>query len=201
MANLSKLARSHTEKPAPSWITALSESTGFTEQSLAEVAKSETTRGTQESQNGLLEAADAEEGKAASRATEVALQKERTAFEALKLSFERIDKSARTALAQNLAETVAALCRQVLEDCPIDESALSKRCAKLSNEIGERMSDCTLYINPEDLALLDSKWAEQWAVNTDASLPRGSLNLVGLDGSICDGPEEYGRAIAAALKT
>lgn len=121
------------------------------------------------------------------------------ARDGLALAFARLDAEAALALRQRLADTVAALCEQVIEPALIDRAALADRCDALATRLGESAEACALHLHPDDVPLLDPAMLERWAIRPDADLPRGTLRLEGPDGVLADGPEEWRRLIAGAL--
>ena len=121
------------------------------------------------------------------------------AREQLSLAFARLDVEAMLALRQRLADTVAALCEQVIEPALIDHAALAERCEALATGLGESPATCALHLHPDDVPLLAQGTIDRWAIRPDPDLPRGTLRLEGPDGVLADGPEEWRRLIAGAL--
>ncbi|MDJ0979139.1 MAG: FliH/SctL family protein [Erythrobacter sp.] len=141
------------------------------------------------------------EGKAeATRACEDQLERERKRFRDLRLAFRALDAAALEALAQDLSETVLALCRQVIGEYAIDDAAVLSRCQRAAERLGAGPSDLTLYLNPETRAKLDESALPGWTLAEDPALAPGSLRLTSADGSVRDGPEDWARAIAEALR-
>ncbi|MHA7820960.1 MAG: FliH/SctL family protein [Erythrobacter sp.] len=119
---------------------------------------------------------------------------------ALRLSLRSFDQAALDSLASEMLETVIALCSQVLEDFAADPDQLLVRCAEAARRLGGAASDCALHLHPEDVALIDPASLDGWRVVPDDTIARGGLRLEGPDGSISDGPAEWRRAIAAAIR-
>lgn len=119
---------------------------------------------------------------------------------ALRLSFRDFDQAAMDSLAGELAETVVALCSQAIEGFATDHEALLMRCSEAARRLGTASSECTLHLHPDDIALVDPAMLDAWNVMPDASVEQGGLRLEGADGSVSDGPHDWRRAIAAAIR-
>lgn len=124
---------------------------------------------------------------------------ERAALGQLSLSFSRLDAEAASAIGQHLTQAVAALCEQIIEPALIDRTILARRCSALAVQLGAGATSCALHLHPDDVALLAEDMVAGWTIRPRPDLPRGSLRLEGPDGVIADGPDEWRRAIAAAL--
>lgn len=204
MASLSELiAGGDAAHPVPGWMTALGGPSGFTERPLMPPATRPSADPAGPDAGAGHERALAEAHARGMAEARAACEAERAAHEAarggLALAFAQLDQAARLALRQQLTETVAALCEQVIEPALIDHGALEQRCTALAEALGEAPAACTLHLHPDDLALLSSATRERWSVRTDPALARGSLRLEGGEGVVADGPDEWRRAIAAAL--
>ena len=141
------------------------------------------------------------EGEVAGRAVAAAEAEARSARQrALRLSFRALDEAARGVLADDLAATVVALCERALGDCALDRDALLARCEAAARRIGGATDALTLQLHPDDIALLGEEALAGWRVAPDAALERGSVRLEGPEGSVSDGPDEWRRAIAAAVR-
>lgn len=141
------------------------------------------------------------EGVAAGRAAGAAEADERTARQrALRLSFRALDEAARGVLADDLAATVIALCETALAGCALDRDGLLARCHTAARRIGGAADSLALQLHPDDIALLGEEALAGWRVAADAALERGSVRIEGPEGSVSDGPAEWRRAIAAAVR-
>jgi flagellar assembly protein FliH len=141
------------------------------------------------------------EGEAAGRAAAAAEMEAQTAAQrALRLSFRTLDEAAISVLADDLAETVLALCNQVLADCAPDRDALLARCHAAAARIGGAAEQLVLHLHPDDIAMLGEGALGLWRLAPDAGLERGSVTVEGPEGAVSDGPAEWRRAIAAALR-
>lgn len=136
-------------------------------------------------------------GRAAAEAQIGAASQEKLA---LRTAFRTLDQAAMDALANELADTVVALCDAALGEQATDKDALVKRVRQAAQRLGTAAQNCTLHLHPDDAAMLDETALSQWEISTDAALERGSLAFAGPDGGVRDGPAEWRRAIANALR-
>ncbi len=119
---------------------------------------------------------------------------------ALRLTFRNLDQAAIDCLASELSDTVIALCEKAFADFEPDQANLIKRCREAAQRLGAPADDCRLHLNPADIALIDAEMLEHWQVVPDDSIARAGLRFESADGSIGDGPSEWLRAIAAAIR-
>jgi hypothetical protein len=119
---------------------------------------------------------------------------------ALRLNFRALDEAALGVLADDLAATVLALCEGALAGAAIDREGLMARCHTAARRIGGAADTLTLHLHPEDIALLGDAALPGWRVTPDPAQERGSVLIEGADGSVSDGPSEWRRAIAAAVR-
>lgn len=141
------------------------------------------------------------EGLAAGRAAaEAAGEALRARQRALRLTFRALDEAALQVLAEDLAATVQTLCEGVLGEAALDPQGLRARCEAAARRIGGAPEALVLHMHPEDIALMDEAAPGPMRLVPDASLERGSVVIEGSEGSIADGPAEWRRAIAAALR-
>lgn len=141
------------------------------------------------------------QGEAAGRAaaqTEAAQDAAR--HRALRLAFRALDEAAAGVLADDLAATVLHLCDSVLGDAARDADALRVRCIAAARRIGGAAEALALHLHPDDIALLGEDALAGMALVPDPALEPGSLVIEGSEGTIHDGPAEWRRAIAAALR-
>ena len=140
-------------------------------------------------------------GEAAGRmAAQAEYDAERECQRGLRLTFRNLDQTAMDSLASELAETVLTLCAKSLADFVPEPEILHNRCKEASKRLGAAAKECALHLHPDDIALLDPGMLEQWRVVGDDSIARGGLHFEGPNGSISDGPSDWHRAIAAALR-
>lgn len=141
------------------------------------------------------------DGEAAGRAAAAAeLEAHTVSQRSLRLTFRSLDEAALSVLADDLAATVLALCDQVLADCVVDREALLARCQAAAARIGGAADQFVLHLHPDDIAMLGEEALGLWRLAPDAGLERGSVTVEGPDGAVSDGPAEWRRAIAAALR-
>ena len=119
---------------------------------------------------------------------------------ALRLSFRTLDEAALGVLADDLAATVLHLCEGVLGEAARDPAALRERCIAAARRIGGAAETLALHLNPDDIALLGEEALAALRIVSDPALEPGSIVIEGPDGSVCDGPAEWRRAIAASLR-
>lgn len=141
------------------------------------------------------------EGQAAGRAAAEAEAEARAARQrALRLSFRALDEAALATLADDLVATVSALCEGVLGEAARDPDGLLARCHAAARRIGGAAEALSLHLHPDDIALIGAEALDGWRVVADGALEPGSLVIEGPDGSVCDGPAEWRRAIAEGLR-
>ncbi|MEQ5788028.1 hypothetical protein J3454_09005 [Erythrobacter sp. NFXS35] len=141
------------------------------------------------------------EGEAAGRAAALAeAQRDAARQRALRLAFRALDEAALEVLADDLAETVIALCDGVLADHATDREALLARCRTAAARIGGAADALRLHLHPDDIDHLGPDPLADWTVIADSALERGALLLEGPDGAVREGPADWRRAIAAAVR-
>ncbi len=118
----------------------------------------------------------------------------------MRLAFRALDQAAMDSFAEELAETVVALCSAAIADFAADPECIAERCKKAAARLGSAVSECKLHLHPEDLALIDQASLEAWEVIADPSVERSGLRFEGPDGSISDTARDWRRAISAAIK-
>lgn len=140
------------------------------------------------------------EGEAAGRAAAAEeAAREGETQRALRIAFRALDQSAMDALADELAETVIALCAATIDEWSEPAQSLENRCREAARRLGSAASACALHLHPEDAARLRDA-LEGWRIEADPALERGAIVLEGPDGAVRDGPAEWRRAIAAAVR-
>ena len=141
------------------------------------------------------------EGEAAGRAAAAAEAEARAARQrALRLAFRSLDEAALGVLADDLEATVRHLCDSVLGEAARDPAGLRDRCIAAARRIGGAADSLLLHLHPDDIALLGEDALAGMRLVPDPALEPGSLVIEGGEGTISDGPEEWRRAIAAALR-
>jgi flagellar assembly protein FliH len=136
-------------------------------------------------------------GRAAAEAEGAALERRQRA---LRLTFRALDEAAMEVLADDLAATVLHLCEGVLGEAARDPDALRDRCIAAARRIGGAAESLVLHLHPDDIALLGEEALAAMTLAPDPALEPGSVVIEGAEGTISDGPAEWRRAIAAALR-
>ncbi|MEQ8411665.1 MAG: hypothetical protein RIB52_08940 [Erythrobacter sp.] len=136
-------------------------------------------------------------GRAAARAESEAGEEHRRA---LRLAFRSLDAAAMDALCADLAETVIALCEEAIGGWTPDSEGLAERCREAARRLGGAPGAFALHLNPADIEALGPEDLEGWRIEPDPALERGALRLEGADGTLADGPEQWRRAIAEAVR-
>lgn len=141
------------------------------------------------------------EGEAAGRAAALAeAARDAARQRALRLAFRALDEAARDVLASDLADTVIALCDGVLGARATDRDALMARCHAAALRIGGAASALRLHLNPADIAAIGAEALGDWTVIADSAVEPGGVLLEGPEGAVRDGPADWRRAIAAAVR-
>lgn len=141
------------------------------------------------------------EGEAAGRAAATAEAEERAARQrTLRLTFNALDQAALGVLAEDLAATVMALAEGVLGEVAVDRDGLLARCHVAARRIGGAAESLALHLHPEDIAMIGPEGLAGWRVMPDPAMARGALRIESPDGAVSEGPEEWRRAIAAAVQ-
>lgn len=140
-------------------------------------------------------------GKAAGRAEAAAEAEDRAArHRALRLTFHTLDEAALGVLAEDLAATVMTLTEGLLGVAAVDRTGLIARCEAAARRIGGAAESLALHLHPDDIALIGPEGLAGWRIVPDPALSRGALRIESPEGAVSDGPEEWRRAIAAALR-
>ena len=117
----------------------------------------------------------------------------------LTLSFARLDENLAEELRLRLRDTVAALCEGAIAPLALDEEALMHRISRAISMFKRADDERVIRLHPDDLALVSSRFADDWHVSPDPQLERGALRIESTNGGVEDGPEIWRRAIAEAL--
>jgi flagellar assembly protein FliH len=141
------------------------------------------------------------DGEAAGRATALAeAARDAARQRSLRLAFRSLDEAARDVLASDLADTVIALCDEVLGARATDRDALLTRCAAAATRIGGAAAALRLHLHPSDIEAIGAEALADWTVVADSAIEPGGVLLEGPDGAVRDGPADWRRAIAAAVR-
>ena len=118
----------------------------------------------------------------------------------LRLNFRALDQAAMDSLASELSNTVIALCEAAIAGFTPDPQSLSERCQEAARRMGSAAAECALHLHPQDIELLAPETREHWRIVPDPAVERGGLRFEGGEGAISDGPADWRRAIAAAIR-
>lgn len=100
-----------------------------------------------------------------------------------------------------MREAVIALCRQVIDDCPIPVDRLAERIRTAVKMIVKPHNERTICVNPADLPLLTGSLPAEWKLVGSPDLPRGGMRVATAEGGIEDGPEQWKLALEEAIRT
>ena len=115
-------------------------------------------------------------------------------------ALERLIHGAEETQAEQLRETVIALCGAVVESAAIDPQLLSRRIAAALALLRRSTDERVLRLHPDDLALIGDHLPPGLDRRPDASLERGALRLETAAGGVEDGPAQWREAITAAVR-
>lgn len=121
------------------------------------------------------------------------------ASDGLSLAFSRLDQQLEEELRQRLRDAVMALCEAAIAPMALDLDALERRIAVAVLMLSRADDERTIRLNPEDLSLISPRLAEDWRIEPDPALSRGSLRVETATGGVEDGPAQWRVAIAEAL--
>lgn len=209
MANLSEWIGALAEPPAaqPGWMALLAEPEAFREampfaQTPEPAARPEPEPEPEPAEPAVDALAQAfARGEAAGRAAaEAEAAAEAARQRTLRLAFRALDEAALAALSQDLADTVIALCNGALAGAALDRDALLARCEVAARRIGGAAATLRLHLHPDDIAVIGAEALAGWTVMPDPALERGGVLIEGADGAVSDGPADWRRAIAAAVR-
>lgn len=141
------------------------------------------------------------QGEASGRAAAAAEYRvEQETQRGLRLNFRALDQAAMDSLALELSNTVIALCEAAIAGFTPDPQSLLERCHVAARRMGSAAAECALHLHPQDIELLAPETLEHWRIVPDPAVERGGLLFEGAEGAISDGPADWRRAIAAAIR-
>jgi flagellar assembly protein FliH len=194
------------DETAPGWLALLGEGEAFREAALFGAPEAPSPpppvpEGEEPDPHAEALARAYADGLAAGRAAAEATSAARAARQrALRLTFRALDEAAMDVLADDLAATVLHLCEGVLREVARDPPALRDRCIAAARRIGGAADTLVLNLHPDDIALLGEEALDAMRLVPDPALEPGSVVIEGAEGAVSDGPAEWRRAIAAALR-
>lgn len=137
------------------------------------------------------------EAQAAAEAAAIEADAQRAKFA---LSFERLNAELAESLRQKLHETVIALCEDTLRPLALDHAALAARVERAVAMFSRADDERVIRLNPEDLDLVAALLPAEWTFLPDPALDRGALRVETATGGAEDGPDQWRRDIAEALR-
>lgn len=117
----------------------------------------------------------------------------------LALAFTRLDSTLEEELRLRLRETVAALCEASLAPLATDEDALMRRIERAVSMLARVDDERIIHLHPDDIRLISPRLSEEWQVEPDNRLERGTIRIESSNGGVEDGPATWRLAIAEAL--
>ena len=121
------------------------------------------------------------------------------AAQKLGLAFARLDAALEEELRLRLRDTVAALCEAAIAPLAIDEAALLRRVKAAAGMLARADDERVIRLHPDDMELICAQLPEDWVVEPDASLERGTIRVEAANGGVEDGPATWRHAIGEAL--
>lgn len=138
-------------------------------------------------------------GEAQEAAAQIIAERE-AAQTRIELALSKLDLAMQSDLKDRLRETVIALCEAAIAPAALDPDGLTRRVEMAAAMLARAEDARVIRLHPEDLALIAARLPEDWHFEPDASLERGSVRVEGAAGGVEDGPEQWRRAIAEALR-
>jgi flagellar assembly protein FliH len=127
------------------------------------------------------------------------MEADAAAQQGLMLSFTRLDATLEEELRLRLRDTVAALCETALAPLALDPEALTRRIERAVSMLARADDDRVIHLHPDDIRLVSSRLTDQWQVEPDPRLERGTIRIENPDGGVEDGPATWRLAISEAL--
>lgn len=121
------------------------------------------------------------------------------AQEGLALAFTRLDAVLEEELRLRLRDTVAALCEAAIAPLALDPDALTRRIERAVSMLARADDERVVRLHPEDIKLVSPRLSEEWEVEPDPRLERGTIRIESANGGVEDGPATWRLAISEAL--
>ncbi|HKR90772.1 FliH/SctL family protein [Novosphingobium sp.] len=121
------------------------------------------------------------------------------ARQGLALSIARLDSALEEELRLRLRDTVAALCEAAIAPVALDQDALVRRVQRAAAMLARADDERVIRLHPKDVELVSPRLPEEWHVEPDARLERGTIRIESANGGVEDGPATWRLAIAEAL--
>jgi flagellar assembly protein FliH len=131
---------------------------------------------------------------------EARMAKDAAAREELALSFARIDGALEDTLRLRLRDTVAALCEAAIAPLALDEEALMARITRAISMLARADDERVIHLHPDDIDLISPRLSEDWTVQPEPRLERGTVRIESQNGGVEDGPGTWRLAIAEAMR-
>lgn len=144
--------------------------------------------------NGFAAGYEQAQNEASARAAQDA-----AAYQGLMLSFTRLDAALEEELRLRLRDTVAALCEAAIAPLALDEEALLRRVGRAASMLARADDERVIRLHPDDVKLVSPHLSEQWHVQPDTRLERGTIRIESANGGVEDGPATWRLAISEAL--
>lgn len=122
------------------------------------------------------------------RVAQAEIEADRAAHLRLALALEQLQPESSGALSALLSTAVLRLVRQIAGEVEVDADLLEKRCLAIAECIEDEVGQPTLYLHPDDVALMETRNLPVRLMPNDEML-RGSVRLETSDGWVEDGPE------------
>lgn len=121
------------------------------------------------------------------------------AHQGLSLAFARLDAVLEEELRLRLRDTVAALCEAAIAPLALDPDALMRRVERAVSMLARADDERIIRLHPEDLKLVSPGLSQEWEVEPDPRLERGTIRIESANGGVEDGPATWRLAISEAL--
>lgn len=116
------------------------------------------------------------------------LEADRAAHLRLALALEQLQPQSSGTLSALLSTAVLRLVRQIAGEVEVDADLLARRCLAVAECIEDEVGQPSLYLHPDDIALMEQKGLPVRLL-ADPEMLRGSVRLETSDGWVEDGPE------------
>lgn len=123
------------------------------------------------------------------------------ALDALRGQVHQIDASGMQMLESRMRDAVVALCRQVIDDCPIAPDRLAARIQAAVRMLAATHNEKRVEVSPADFKLLGGHLPAEWTLLANPDLGRGAMRVMTAEGGIEDGPEHWKLALEEAIRT
>ena len=113
----------------------------------------------------------------------------------------QIDAAGMQMLESRMREAVVSLCRQVIDDCPIDPDRLAARIQTAVRLFAVGHNKKTVEVSPADFKLLGGLLPAEWTLVANVDMGRGAIRVLTPEGGVEDGPEQWKLALEEAIRT